>query len=217
MNYTELTQAVQDYLENSETSFVTNIDRFIKQTEERIVRAVMIPELRNTVTGSVTANDRYLARPEDFLAVFSLAVVDGSGNYTYLLDKDANFIREAYPNPTTDTGLPKYYAQFEGDTISPATPGYFVLGPTPDANYTVELYYYFDPPSIVDTTTSWLGENAETALLYGTLVEGYTYMKGDPDLLAHYKEQFDSAMRGLGMVQARSDRDDYRDGKPRAN
>jgi hypothetical protein len=210
MNYTELTQALQDYLETSETSFVSNIPTFVKQAEERIYRSVQIPELRRNATATLTSGDQYLARPSDFLSVFSIAVVDGSGNYNYLYDKDVNFIREAYPGPTTQ-GFPKYYAQFDGDKTG-ASEGNFILGPTPDSAYAVELHYYYDPPSIVDTGTSWLGNNAETALLYGSLVEAYTYLKGDADMLQLYTNRYNEAMAQLFGIDLRSKRDDYRDG-----
>ena len=209
MNYSQLTQALQDYLETSETSFVSNIPNFVRQAEERIYRSVQIPELRKNATAATTSGNQYLARPSDFLSVFSLAVVDGSGNYTYLYDKDVNFIREAYPSAST-SGLPKYYAQFDGDQTG--TEGNFILGPTPNATYTVELHYYYDPPSIVDTGTSWLGTNAEAALLYGSLVEGYTYLKGDGDMQQLYMERYAEAMGQLFGIDVRSKRDDYRDG-----
>jgi hypothetical protein len=209
MNYSELTQALQDYLETSETSFVSNIPNFVRQAEERIYRSVQIPELRKNATASTTSGNQYLARPSDFLSVFSLAVVDGSGNYSYLYDKDVNFIREAYPSPST-SGLPKYYAQFDGDQSG--TEGNFILGPTPNATYTVEIHYYYDPPSIVDTGTSWLGTNAEAALLYGSLVEAYTYLKGDADMQQLYMERYAEAMGQLFGIDVRSKRDDYRDG-----
>jgi len=210
MNYTQLTAALQDYLETQETSFVSNIPTFVRQAEERIYRSVQIPELRKNVTAATTAGNQYLARPTDFLSVFSLAVVDGSGNYSYLYDKDVNFIREAYPGPSTQ-GLPKYYAQFDGDQVG--SEGNFILGPTPNSAYTVELHYYYDPPSIVDTGTSWLGTNAETALLYGSLVEAYTYLKGDADMLQLYTNRYMEAMAQLFGIDLRSKRDDYRDGQ----
>ena len=211
MNYAELTQALQDYLETQETSFVSNIPMFVRQAEERIYRSVQIPELRKNATAVTTTGNQYLARPSDFLSVFSLAVVDGSGNYSYLYDKDVNFIREAYPGPTTQ-GLPKYYAQFDGDQTG-VTEGNFILGPTPDSTYTVELHYYYDPPSIVATGTSWLGDNAEAALLYGALVEAYTYLKGDADMLQNYRDRYAEAMSQLFGIDVRSKRDDYRDGQ----
>lgn len=211
MNYAELTQALQDYLETSETSFVSNIPTFVRQAEERIYRTVMIPELRKNVTASTVIGDQYLARPADFLSVFSMAVVDADGDYTYLYDKDVNFIREAYPRASTQ-GLPLYYAQFDGDKITPPSNGNFILGPTPNAVYPIELHYYYDPPSIVTTSTSWLGDNAETALLYGALIEAYTYLKGDADMLQLYTTRYNEAMMQLFGVEVRSKRDDYRDG-----
>jgi len=210
MNYTELTQALQDYLETSETSFVSNIPTFVQQAEERIYRSVQIPELRKNVTAAMTAGNQYLARPADFLSVFSIAVIDASGNYSYLYDKDVNFIREAYPGPSTQ-GLPKYYAQFDGDKTG-TSEGNFILGPTPNSAYAVELHYYYDPPSIVATGTSWLGDHAETALLYGSLVEAYTYLKGDADMLQLYTNRYNEAMAQLFGIDLRSKRDDYRDG-----
>ena len=210
MNYAELVQAITDYTENLETSFVAQIPNFVQQAEERIYRSVMIPELRKNVTASTSAGNQYLARPADFLAVFSIAVVDGDGDYNYLLDKDVNFIREAYPRSSTQ-GLPQYYGQFDGDDTVGS--GNFILGPTPDANYTVELHYYFDPPSIVTTGTSWLGDNAEAALLYGALIEAYTYMKGEADILALYGQRYEEALAQLGGVGIRSMRDNYRDGE----
>lgn len=214
MNYSELVQAVKDYTQNEETTFVSQIPTFVRQAEERILRSVLIPELRKNATGSTTSGNQYLARPNDFIAMASLAVVDGDGNYTYLYDKDANFIREAYPNVST-AGLPKYYAQFDGTIVASGTPGHFLLGPTPDADYTIEIHYYFDPPSIVDSTTSWLGDNAETALLYGTLLEAYTFMKGDADLMNTYAQRYADGMTKLGAVDALLNRDSYRDGDPR--
>jgi hypothetical protein len=210
MNYSELVTAIQDYTENQETTFVSQIPTFVRQAEERIYRSVMIPELRKNVTASTSAGNQYLARPSDFLSVFSIAVVDGSGNYNYLLDKDVNFIREAYPTSATQA-LPQFYGQFDGDDTVGS--GNFILGPTPDADYTVELHYYFDPPSIVTTGTSWLGDNAEAALLYGCLIEAYTYMKGEADMLNLYEQRYQEALAQLGGVGIRSMRDNYRDGE----
>ena len=210
MNYTQLVQSIQDYTQNEETSFVSNIPNFVQQAEERINRSIMLPELRKNATASTTTDNKYLARPSDFLAVFSLAVIDGDGDYTYLLDKDVNFIREAYPSAST-TGLPLYYSQFDGD--STGTEGNFILGPTPDDDYDVELHYYYDPESIVTAGTSWYGDNAEAALLYGSLIEAYTYMKGENDLVGLYTQRYNEAMGQLTGVDIRSDRDDYREGK----
>jgi hypothetical protein len=212
MNYTQLVQLVQDYCETSETSFVANIPRFVRQAEQRVYRTVMIPELRKGATATVGAGAQYVARPTDFLSVFSFAVIDATGEYYFLYDKDPSFIREGYPSPTI-TGLPKYYAQFDGETQT--SQGNFIVAPAPDATYTVELQYYYDPPSIVDAGTSWLGENAETVLLYGSLVEAYTYLKGDADLMGQYRQQYDAALGQLLGIDVRSKRDDYRDGQMR--
>lgn len=214
MNYTELVTAIQDYTENYEATFVTQIPTFVQQAENRMYRALLLPEFRKNSLGSTSSGNRYLARPADFLATFSIAIINGDGDYSYLLDKDMNFMREAYPNPTT-TGVPRFYAQYAGDNALSAT-GYFLLGPTPDADYDVEMQYYYDPPSIVTEETSWLGTNAPAALLYGCLVEAYVFMKGDPDLLATYKGRYDDAMVGLGIVDVRGKRDSYRDGDMRA-
>ena len=210
MNYTELVTAIQDYTQNEETSFVSNIPTFVEQAEERLNRSIMVPELRKNVTAATTNGNWYLARPEDFISVFSLAVVDSSGDYSFLLDKDVNFIREAYPASST-SGLPKYYAQFDGDYGGEQ--GNFILGPTPNAAYTVELHYYYDPPSIVTTGTSWYGDNAESALLYGSLIEAYTYMKGEADLIQLYTTRYSEALGQLTGVQIRSSTDEYRDGR----
>ena len=210
MNYSELVQAIQDYTQNEETSFVSNIPLFVQQAEERINRSIMIPELRKNATAATTNGNQYVARPIDFLSVFSFAVVDGSGDYNYLIDKDVSFIREAYPSSST-SGLPKYYAQFDGDYGNDE--GNFIVAPTPDADYTIELHYYYDPESIVTAGTSWYGDNAESALLYGSLIEAYTYMKGEADLVALYTARYSEAMGNLTGVDIRSDRDEYRNGK----
>lgn len=208
MNYSELVQAVKDYTENTETTFVNNIDMFIRQAEERINRDVQIPELRKNVIGNVSASNQYLARPSDFLSTFSLAVIDGSNNFSYLLEKEVNFIREAYPSSST-TGLPKYYANFDGEKSG--SNGNFILGPTPDAAYNIELHYYYDPPSIVTSTTSWLGDNAETTLLYGTLYEAYTFMKGEPDVLQNYLQRYQSALINMASLGVMIKNDSYRE------
>jgi hypothetical protein len=210
MNYSELVQAIQDYTQNEETSFVSNIPTFVQQAEERINRSIMLPELRKNVTASTLIGNKYIARPSDFLSVFSFAVIDAAGDTTYLLGKDVSFIREAYPSSGTQA-IPKYYAQFDGDASG--TEGNFILGPTPDAAYAVELHYYYDPESIVTSGTSWYGENAEAALLYGSLIEAYTYMKGEADLIALYTGRYKEAMGQLTGVDIRSDRDEYRNGK----
>lgn len=214
MNYTELSNAIQAYTENYETDFVANIPVFVEQAEQRIYNSVQFAALRKNVTGSTTTSVKYLACPSDFLSSYSLAVVDGTGAYTYLLNKDVNFIRQAYPTPTS-TGLPKYYALFGPQSGDPDELT-FMLGPTPDAAYTVELHYYFYPQSITTANTSWLGDNFDTVLLYGSLVEAYTFMKGEQDLIqlydAKYKEALSLAKRlGDGLER----QDAYRSGQTR--
>ena len=207
MNYTELTNAIKEYTDNTETTFVNNIPNFVRQTEERIYRSILIPELRKNVTTSLSTSNRFLAKPTDFLAVFSIAVVDGSSNYSFLLPKDVNFIREAYP-ATATSGLPVYYSLFDGDN--------FLIAPTPDSTYTVQLHYYYDPPSIVTSSTSWLGDNAETALLYGSLLEAYSFMKGEPDIVSFCKTRYEEALTSLQqLADGRNKRDSYRNGEPR--
>jgi len=206
MNYSELVQAIQDYTENDETTFVNQIPRFVKQTEERIARAVLVPNLRRNVTGTLTASNRFLSTPSDFLAVFSIAVIDGDGNYSYLLNKDVNFIREAFDDTATE-GEPVYYGLFDE--------GSFIVGPTPDQAYNVQLHYYYQPESIVDAGTSWYGDNAESALLYGCLLEAYTFMKGESDLINLYAERYSEAMKQLYVLgEGRNRRDSYRSGEP---
>ena len=220
MNYTQLTAAICDYTQNFETDFVANIPVFVQQAEQRIYNTVQFPSLRKNVTGSVTSANKYLSCPSDFLSVYSMAVIDATGAYEYLLNKDVNFIRQAYPNPTTDTGIPKYYALF-GPTVSGATISdelSFILGPTPDAAYSVELHYYYYPESIsvaADGQT-WLGDNFETVLLYGSLVEAYTFMKGEQDMLGLYDGKYKEALAlasRLGNGLERSDA--YRSGQAR--
>jgi hypothetical protein len=214
MNYTQLSAAVQAYTENYDTAFVANMPVFVRQAEQRIYNTVQFPSLRKNVTGSTTANNKYLACPEDFLAVYSLAVVDGTGAYEYLLNKDVNFIRQAYPTPTA-VGFPKYYALFgpQSNDVNELT---FILGPTPNGAYTAELHYFYYPPSIVDASTSWLGDNLDSVLLYGTLVEAYTYMKGEPDMLQLYNGKYTEALalaKRLGDGMERQDA--YRSGQYR--
>ena len=206
MDYTQLTQAIKDYTENTEATFVANIDDFVRQAEERIFRDVIIPELKKNATGNVSEGNQYLGRPSDFLATFSLAV-SSNGEYTYLLEKEVNFIREAYPSAAT-RGLPKYYAIFDGDAAS--SDGNFIIGPTPDASYSMELHYYYDPPSIVTADTSWLGDNAEATLLYGSLIEAYTFMKGEPDILQLYQQRYESALLNMASLGVMLRGDIYR-------
>jgi hypothetical protein len=215
MNYTQLSNAIQAYTENTETDFVANIPVFVQQAEERIFNSVQFPSLRQNVTGSMTTNNKYLQCPTDFLAVYSLAVINASGEYEYLLNKDVNFIRQAYPQPT-DTGIPKYYALFGPRSDNPAELT-FILGPTPDAGYSAELHYFFYPPSItVSPYTSWLGDNFDPVLLYASLVEAYTYMKGEQDMMALYNGKYQEALalaKRLGDGMERQDA--YRSGQYR--
>ena len=207
MNYSQLVQAIQDYTENDEATFVSQIPTFVQQAEQRINRSVMIPDLRKNVAGVLTSGNRFLATPSDFLAVFSLAVIDASNDYHFLLHKDLNFIREAYPATATQ-GLPVHYSIWD-DTS-------FIVGPTPDIDYNVQLHYYYDPQSIVTASTSWIGDNADTVLLYGSLIEAYTFMKGDPDILTLYTTRYNEALQQLGQLgDGRNKRDNYRDGTPR--
>jgi hypothetical protein len=216
VNYAQLVVAVSDYTEN--TFPTVDIDTFIKQAEQRIYNTIQFPSLRKNVTGVTSPANKYLACPDDFLSSYSLAVIENyntaNANYTYLLNKDVNFIREAYPNPT-DTALPKYYALF-GPQSSNANELTFILGPTPDAVYRMELHYFFYPESIVTAGTTWLGDNFDTVLLYGTLLEAYRYMKGEQDMMAYYDTAYKEA---LAMAKRLGDglerQDAYRSGQYR--
>ena len=222
MNYTELSDAIQAYAENTESNFVAEIPVFVQQAEQRIYNSVQFPSLRKNVTGFTTTGNKYLSAPSDFLAVYSLAVIDTDGNYEYLLNKDVNFIRQAYPNPS-DTSIPKYYALFGPTTTNGATPVItdelsMILGPTPDDSYTVELHYYYYPESITVAADgrTWLGDNFDTVLLYGSLVEAYTYMKGEQDMMALYNQKY---MEALALAKRLGDgmerQDAYRSGQYR--
>jgi hypothetical protein len=195
------------------------VNTFIRQAEQRIYNSIQFPPIRKNVTGPTTANNKYLSSPGDFLSVFSMAVIDPStGAYDFLLNKDVNFIREAFPTPTS-TGKPEYYALF-GPTTTNATPPVvtnelsFILGPTPDAIYDIELHYYYYPESIVTASTTWLGDNFDSVLLYASLLEAYTYMKGEADVLANYEKRYNEALllaKRLGDGLERSDA--YRSGQ----
>lgn len=301
MNYVQLYQAIQDYAESTEQLFVENISTFVRQAEERIYNTVQIPSLRKNVTGTLTASNKYLSCPNDYLSTFSMAVIEdyntANANYTYLLNKDVNFIREAYPNPTS-TGLPRYYALF-GSQYTSTNELSFILGPTPDDNYTVELHYYYYPVSIVqgaissgvatggsgyvngvysnvplsggqgsgalaniivtgnvvsnviiknqgnfytagdiltapasyiggagtgflytisavdnESGTSWLGDNYDPCLLYGSLREAVIFQKGEQDMVSYYEKQFQDAMAQLNRLGTGLERGDaYRDGQ----
>jgi hypothetical protein len=226
MNYAALSAAIQDYTQNYETEFVANIPVFVQQAEQRIYNSVQFPSLRKNVTGSVSASNKYLSCPNDFLSVYSLAVITGvtggnlnTGSYEYLLNKDVNFIRQAYPSPN-DTGTPKYYALF-GPTVSGAVISdelSFILGPTPDAAYDVELHYYYYPESITVAADgqTWLGDNFDTVLLYGSLVEAAIFMKSEADMMGYYETKYKEALAlasRLGDGLERSDA--YRSGQYR--
>lgn len=212
MNYTQLVTAVQDYTEN--TFPTADMNTFIDQAEQKIYNSVQLPALRKNVTGTLTANNKYLACPNDFLSVFSLAVIQTNGEYIYLLDKDVNFIREAYPSPTS-TGLPKFYAIFGTRLGNPADLS-LIVGPTPASSYGVELHYFYYPESIVTAGTTWLGEEFDSALLNGTLMEAITYMKGEQDMLQLYKMRFDESMFLLKQLGDGKNRQDaYRSGQVR--
>jgi len=232
MNYTTLYNTIQTYTENqfpdvylasgSTVDATTQINTFITQAEQRIYNSVQFPSLRKNVTGITTIGNKYLSCPGDFLSSYSLAVIDATGAYEYLLNKDVNFIRQAYPTPT-DTAIPKYYALFGPTTTSGATPVVtnelsFILGPTPDAAYDVELHYYYYPESITTASSgqTWLGDNFDSVLLYGSLVEAYTFMKGEADIIAGYDMKYKEALAlasRLGDGMERSDA--YRSGQYR--
>jgi len=227
MNYATLVQTIKAYAENDFPQVVGSggltsteqIDTFIQQAEERIYNTVQIPAIRKNVTGTTTSGNKYLQVPSDWLSTFSLAVVcngpttlpDGrifaSGDYVYLLNKDVNFIREAYPSQT-DTGLPIYYAVFDYNS--------FILGPMPNATYTMELHYFYYPESIVTASTTWLGDNFESVLLYGSLLEAASFMKSDKDVLDNYTARYNEALALLKQLGDAKDRQDaYRSGQVR--
>jgi len=230
MTYNELVAAIQSYTENqfpatyladgSSVDSTTQINTFITQAEQRIYNSIQFPSLRKNVTGTTSSGNKYLSCPSDFLAVYSLAVIDGTGAYEFLLNKDVNFIRQAYPTPT-DTSTPKYYAIFGPTTTSGGLPTItdelsFILGPTPDAAYNVELHYYYYPESITvaGDGRTWLGDNFDSVLLYGSLVEAYTFMKGEADLVTLYNTKYNEALalaKRLGDGMERQDA--YRSGQ----
>jgi len=199
-------------------SSATQIAQFVKLAEQRIYNTVQFPSIRKNVTGSTSASNKYLSAPDDFLAVYSMAVIDATGRYEYLLNKDVNFIRQAYPNPTS-TGIPKYYALFgptTTDTIPPALTNElsFILGPTPDTLYNVELHYFFYPESIVTAGTTWLGDNFDSVLLYGALVEAAIFMKAEAETLVTYQKKYEDAlMQAKRLGDGMERQDAYRSGQ----
>jgi hypothetical protein len=201
--FTTLKTAIQDYTQNSETTFVSQLSRFILNAEERILKECQLDVFRKNVQGSATSGNQYLSKPTDFLSQNSLSVINSS-NKEFLLYKQVTALQDYTPNPAT-TGTPKYYADWDNDT--------FLLAPTPDSNYTMELHYFYRPTSITESAdgTSWLGTNAELALLYGSLVEAYTFMKGEPDILKQYTDRFLESIQWLkNLGEGKQTRDQYR-------
>jgi hypothetical protein len=209
MNYTQLVTEIQNYTENQFETDVVNT--FITQAEQRIYNSVHLPALRKNVTGSLTAGNKYLAIPSNWLATFSLAVINADNEYLYLLNKDVNFIRQSFPDTDSDFyGEPEYYAVFDNAA--------FIVGPTPDASYDVELHYFYYPESITTVVggQTWLGDNFSSVLLYGSLLEAYTYMKGEQDVMAEYQKRYDDAMQLLIQLGDGKNRQDaYRSGQVR--
>ena len=207
MNYTQLVTEIQNYTENEFQTDVVNT--FITQAEQRIYNSVHLPALRKNVTGTLTAGNKYLAIPSNWLSTFSLAVINANNEYLYLLNKDVNFIRQSFPDTDSDFyGEPEYYAVFDNAS--------FIVGPTPDASYDVELHYFYYPESITTAGTTWLGDNFSSVLLYGSLLEAYTYMKGEQDVMAEYQKRYDDAMQLLIQLGDGKNRQDaYRSGQVR--
>jgi len=240
MNYSDLFITVKGYLENDFPDVVFNdstassstaaatytsteqVNTFITQAEQRIYNTVQFPSIRKNVTGATYSGNKYLSCPSDFLSTYSMAVINTNGSYAFLLNKDVNFIRESYPTPT-DTGVPAYYALFGPATTSanppvPTNELSFILGPTPDAAYSVELHYYYYPESITTASSgqTWLGDNIDSVLLYGSLVEGYTFMKGEPDVIGFYEKKYqDALMLAKRLGDGLERQDAYRSGQAR--
>jgi hypothetical protein len=207
MNYAQLVAAIQSYTENQYST--TDINTFIQNAEQRIYNTVQLPDLRKNVTGNMTGGNKYFSLPSDWLSTFSIAVINDDNEYTYLLNKDVNFIREAFPDTDSDFyGVPQYYAIFDDTTM--------LLGPTPDANYNSELHYYYYPESIVTAGNTWLGNNFDTALLYGALLEAAAFLKEEPDTVAMYTARYNEAMQLLqNLGEGKNRRDAYRSGQER--
>ena len=207
MTYTELVAAIKSYTENDYTT--TDVNTFIQNAEQRIHNTVQLPDLRKNVTGTMTSGNKYFSLPSDWLATFSIAVINTDNEYTYLLNKDVNFIREAFPD--TDSGFfgkPEYYGIFDDTTM--------ILGPTPNANYSAELHYYYYPQTIVTAGNTWLGDNFDTALFYGALLEAASFMKEDPDVVTQYTARYNEVMQLLqNLGDGKNRRDSYRSGQER--
>jgi len=215
MTLSELKTLIQNYTQNTETTFVATLDDFIKNTEERIFELVQFDFFRKNVTGTLTSDNTYLTTPSDYQTSFSLAVIDGNGDYHYLDKKHPSFMREYSVDPTDSTlrGLPKYYGEFDKELSTASNNGStIIVAPVPDSNYNVELHYLYKPNSLVtDTTGTWLSSNARNALLYGSLVEAYIFMKGEADLLQQYEQRFAGEINRLkNLAEARGRRDEYR-------
>lgn len=207
MNYTTLSALIQDYTQNSSAEFIAAIPDIVKLAEDRIYQSVQIPALKRNATSNFVQGNKYLAAPTDFLAAYSMAVKSNTGVYSYLLEKEVGYINEVFPNPSA-TGVPRYYALFNDST--------FVVAPTPNAFLEVELHYFYEPPSIVDAGTSWLGDNTESVLFYGALCEAYAYMKGDDDLTKLYRQRYDEALARLkSLGEGMDKRDNFRIDLPR--
>lgn len=207
MTYTELVAAIKSYTENDYST--TDVNTFIKNAEQRIHNTVQLPDLRKNVTGTMSSGNKYFSLPSDWLSTFSIAVINTDNEYTYLLNKDVNFIRESFPD--TDSGFfgkPEYYGIFDDTTM--------ILGPTPDANYSSELHYYYYPESIVTAGNTWLGDNFDTALFYGALLEAAAFMKEDPDTVTQYTARYSEVMQLLkNLGDGKNRRDAYRSGQER--
>tara|TARA_Y100000033_G_C2745091_1_gene110593 strand:+ start:283 stop:924 length:642 start_codon:yes stop_codon:yes gene_type:complete len=207
MNYTELVAAIKSYTENDYTT--TDVNTFIQNAEQRIFNTVQIPNLRKNVTGTMTSGNKFFSLPSDWLSTFSISVINSDNEHTFLLNKDVNFIRESFPD--TDSpfyALPQYYAIYSDSTM--------LLGPTPDANYTAELHYYYYPQSIVTATNTWLGDNFDTALFYGALLEAAAFMKDEPDVVTQYTARYNEVIQLLqNLGEGKNRRDSYRSGLER--
>ena len=208
--FAQLKTAIQDYTDNSESSFVSHLSDFIKASEERIFKSVDLEIFRKNVTSSFTASDKFLTIPSDYLSTFSMQITT-AGSEAFLLQKDVNFLQEAYSG-STSTATPRYYAQFDEDN--------FIVAPTPNSNYAIELHYYYRPTSLTagaDSATTWLSDNAPFALLFGALVDAYIFMKGEPDLIQQYEKRFiDQLTRLKDYGEARENTDAYSEGLPKA-
>jgi hypothetical protein len=207
MNYTSLSTLVQQYLENEETSFVANMGQFVKSAEEEIFRHVQIPDLRKNSTSTIDDGEKYFSLPDDYLATYSIAAIS-SNTYSYLVEKEVNYLREAYPDQTVE-GTPRFYATWDDDTM--------IVAPTSDGLYSLELHYFYRPVSLSEaspadgTQTTWLSTNAENAILYGTIMHGYIYEKGDQDVIAAYSQKFQNALDQLKVLcEGMNRKDTYR-------